>query len=73
MKNPIHHDVSRFGELDIYYFKEGSHVRLYRCLGAHLYERDGKTGTLFAVWAPNAKAVTVRGDFNAYDISYNFV
>jgi 1,4-alpha-glucan branching enzyme len=45
---------------DVYLFKEGTHSRLYDKLGAHA---DG-TGTRFAVWAPNAAAVSVIGDFN---------
>ncbi len=68
MPYPIFHDVSRFSELDIYLFKEGTHTKLYKCLGAHQMERYGKNGTYFAVWAPNAHSVSVRADFNNYDI-----
>jgi 1,4-alpha-glucan branching enzyme len=39
----------------------------YRVLGAHEAERDGKRGFLFAVWAPNARRVSVVGDFNQWD------
>jgi 1,4-alpha-glucan branching enzyme len=53
-------------EHDVYFFKEGSHDRLYDKLGAHLVEKDGVQGTHFAVWAPNAKNVSVIGDFNKW-------
>ena len=52
---------------DIYLFKEGSHFKLYEKLGSHIMAVDGVSGTLFAVWAPNAKSVSVTGDFNAWD------
>ena len=67
MKHPIHYDISRFGEMDIYLFKEGTHTKLYEKMGSHIMERDGVRGVYFAVWAPNAKSVSVRGDFNDYD------
>ncbi|MEW5826393.1 MAG: 1,4-alpha-glucan branching protein GlgB [Candidatus Bipolaricaulota bacterium] len=56
----------RLSEDDIYLFGEGTHVRLYRKLGAHLTLERGKAGTRFAVWAPNAEEVDVVGDFNAW-------
>ena len=52
---------------DIFLFKEGTHARLAEKLGAHLAVRDGIAGVHFAVWAPNAAAVTVVGDFNGWD------
>jgi 1,4-alpha-glucan branching enzyme len=67
MPHVIHHDFSRFTEYDIYLFKRGEHTRLYEKMGAHLCEREGKSGVYFAVWAPNAKFVSVEGDFNGYD------
>lgn len=55
------------GELDQYLFGQGNHYEIYKKLGAH-YIKDGKTeGVYFAVWAPNAKSVSVIGDFNAWD------
>ena len=69
MNNPIYYDVSLFSELDVYLFKEGTHSKLYKHLGAHFLEREGKSGTYFALWAPNANGVCVRGDFNDYNIS----
>ncbi len=55
---------SLFNDQDIYLFREGSHARLYSCLGAHRAENNGKSGFQFAVWAPNAQTVSVTGDFN---------
>ncbi len=55
------------GEQDCYYFSEGTHQRAYDVLGAHLKTVDGVTGTAFAVWAPNARRVSVVGDFNNWD------
>ncbi|MHC3994578.1 1,4-alpha-glucan branching protein GlgB [Thiomicrolovo sp. ZZH C-3] len=63
----IHYDISRFTEMDIYLFKEGTHTKLYEKMGAHFMEREGTHGVYFAVWAPNAERVSVRGDFNDYD------
>ncbi len=60
----VRHDVSRLDDQDLYLFNEGSHLRLYDKLGAHPMEVDGECGTYFAVWAPNAHAVWVMGDFN---------
>jgi 1,4-alpha-glucan branching enzyme len=51
-------------DYDLYLFGEGNHYRLYDKLGAHLIEQGGVKGTHFAVWAPNADAVSVLGDFN---------
>jgi 1,4-alpha-glucan branching enzyme len=55
------------GETDIHLIAEGRHWRLYDALGAHFTEIDGVTGTCFAVWAPNARRVSVVGDFNHWD------
>jgi 1,4-alpha-glucan branching enzyme len=54
---------STFGELDVYLAREGRHERLYEKLGAHVRS----DGVAFAVWAPNARHVSVVGDFNAWD------
>jgi len=67
MEYPIRYDVSRFGEFDVYLFKEGTHTRLYEKFGAHCMRHEGRDGVYFAVWAPNASFVSVRGDFNHYD------
>ncbi len=55
------------GELDEYLLAEGRHEDLYHRLGAHPCEHEGVHGTGFAVWAPNARRVSVVGDFNAWD------
>ena len=52
---------------DQYLFAQGTHYDIYKKLGAHLTEQDGKKGVFFAVWAPNAAAVHVVGDFNGWD------
>jgi 1,4-alpha-glucan branching enzyme len=58
-------------EFDLYLFGEGTHNRAYEKLGAHLVQKDGHHGVHFAVWAPNAKLVSVIGDFNRWDPSAN--
>ncbi len=55
------------GELDVYLFAEGSHLNIYEKLGAHLTEVDGVPGVVFAVWAPNARRVSIVGNFNMWD------
>src|SRR5207253_5187107 len=55
------------GELDLHLAMEGRHEHLYERLGAHVRELDGVLGTAFAVWAPNARGVSVVGDFNSWD------
>jgi 1,4-alpha-glucan branching enzyme len=55
-----------FSDLDVHLFAEGTHRRLYDRMGAHLVEMDGARGTHFAVWAPNASALSVIGDFNGW-------
>jgi len=52
------------GELDLHLAMQGRHEHLYERLGAHVRELDGVTGVAFAVWAPNARSVSVVGDFN---------
>ena len=55
------------GEMDVWLLAEGSHLRPYEHLGAHLREIDSVKGTAFAVWAPDAQRVSVVGDFNLWD------
>lgn len=52
---------------DIYLFKEGKHFRLYEKLGSHLLKVGKTKGVHFAVWAPNARRVSVIGDFNGWN------
>ncbi|GGL63041.1 1,4-alpha-glucan branching protein GlgB [Wenxinia marina] len=55
------------GEMDEYLLAEGRHEELYRRLGAHPTTHGGVEGTTFALWAPNARRVSVVGHFNAWD------
>jgi 1,4-alpha-glucan branching enzyme len=54
-------------DFDIHLFAEGNHHRVYEKLGAHPTQIDGVVGVYFAVWAPNARSVSVLGDFNWWD------
>jgi 1,4-alpha-glucan branching enzyme len=64
-------DPYSFGPLlsdyDLYLIGEGSHLDLYERLGAHPCEVSGVAGVMFAVWAPNARRVSVTGDFNTWN------
>ncbi len=55
-----------FTDEDVYLFRAGRHCRLYEKFGAHVRTVDGREGVSFAVWAPNAAAVSVVGDFNSW-------
>ena len=61
MENPL------LTEFDLHLLAEGKHYDNYEKLGAQLIEVNGTKGTRFAVWAPNAEAVSVIGDFNGWD------
>ena len=63
-KNSLLPALESLGEQDIHLFREGTHARLYNKLGCQRHER----GAHFAVWAPNAKAVSVIGDFNGWQV-----
>jgi 1,4-alpha-glucan branching enzyme len=63
---PVRHDITMLSDDDLFLFNEGSHLKLYEKLGAHLVTVDGVEGTYFAVWAPNARQVCVTGEFNAW-------
>jgi 1,4-alpha-glucan branching enzyme len=64
-------DPYRFGRLlssfDSHLFSEGQHWTLYERLGAHLTELNGVKGCCFRVWAPNARRLSVVGEFNGWD------
>ncbi len=60
------------GEMDLHLVNEGRHEQLWEVLGSrvHRYEAPGAdpiSGTAFAVWAPSARAVRLKGDFNSWD------
>ena len=57
----------QLGELDRHLFAEGRHRRLDEVFGAQVRDVDGCRGTLFSLWAPNARRVAVVGDFNGWD------
>lgn len=61
----------KFTELDQYLFGEGTNYDIYKKLGAHPMTVRKKDGFYFAVWAPNARSVSVVGDFNNWDITAN--
>ncbi|MFN5379844.1 MAG: 1,4-alpha-glucan branching protein GlgB [Bacteroidota bacterium] len=58
---------SLFTDYDIELFKSGKHYRLYEKLGSHIVEHQGASGVYFAVWAPNARYVSVIGNFNSWN------
>ncbi len=58
---------SKLSDFDVALFLNGKHTRLYEKLGAFELEHEGELGTFFAVWAPNAEAVHVIGNFNFWD------
>ena len=58
-------------DFDLYLFGEGTYRQAYETLGAHLWNVNGVQGVLFAVWAPNARAVSVVGDFNHWQVGEN--
>ncbi len=62
-----HFAQAHFSDMDAHLFKEGTHVEVYKKLGAQVFVDDGGSqGVYFAVWAPNAKEVMVMGDFNGW-------
>ncbi len=65
MSNVINHSL--LTDFDVHLFRQGKHYRIYEKLGSHLIEVNGQSGTYFAVWAPNARAVSVIGNFNGWD------
>ena len=60
---------SIFSDFDLYLFGQGKHYHLYEKMGAHPRTIDGVSGVNFAVWAPNARMVSVIGDFNNWNRS----
>lgn len=62
---------ARLSDFDIDLFRAGTHYHVYNKLGSHVTEVDGQQGTYFSVWAPNAKEVSVIGNFNSWDRTGN--
>jgi len=65
---PVRYDVSLLTPQDFYLFNEGTHYGIYEKMGAHVVESNGTSGTVFSVWAPNARTVSVIGEFNGWNI-----
>src|ERR1700758_4202365 len=63
----VRYDTSLLTDQDLYLFNEGSHYRIYDKLGAHIMGVGSEVGTSFAVWAPNARSVSVMGSFNHWN------
>ncbi|GHO85911.1 1,4-alpha-glucan branching protein GlgB [Dictyobacter formicarum] len=64
---------SIFSEFDLYLFGQGKHFHLYEKMGAHPRVVNGVEGVNFAVWAPNARTISVIGDFNGWNRSANLM
>src|ERR1700722_9412027 len=62
-----YHSWPTLGDVDLHLFGEGRHRRLWEVLGAHCRVHDSMAGVSFAVWAPNAHAARVVGDWNFWD------
>lgn len=65
--------ASGLTEFDLYLLQQGKHYDSFEKLGSHVVVRDGVTGVYFAVWAPNARAVSVIGCFNNWDRRYHMM
>ncbi|MFO1419888.1 MAG: 1,4-alpha-glucan branching protein GlgB [Candidatus Competibacteraceae bacterium] len=66
-EDPYAFAFSILGDQDCYLFAEGNHYRIFEKLGAHVRTVKGVVGVNFAVWAPNARRVSVVGGFNSWD------
>lgn len=64
-------NLSQLTEYDTFLFHQGTNCKAYEMLGAHVTEEDGQQGVRFSVWAPNAKSVSVVGEFNNWDTRVN--
>ena len=63
--------TSALSEFDLYLFHQGTNYHAQEMLGAHFIEQNGRRGVRFTVWAPNANAVSVVGDFNDWSVLVN--
>lgn len=64
-------NLSQLTEYDTFLFHQGTNCKAYEMLGAHITEENGQQGVRFSVWAPNAKSVSVVGEFNNWDTRVN--
>ena len=64
---PVSYDMTLLTEDDLYLFNEGNHFGLCDKLGSHYLSKNGAEGTYFAVWAPDAEQVYIKGDFNGWN------
>ena len=64
-------DIIEKNQLPAYLFHQGTNYYSYRFMGAHFDTENGKKGVRFTVWAPNADAVSVIGDFNGWQDNVN--
>lgn len=62
-----YHFLPGIGELDQYLFNKGEHRKVYEMMGSHIKKMGDVEGVLFTVWAPNAKRISVVGNFNSWD------
>jgi 1,4-alpha-glucan branching enzyme len=69
IENTTHYDhhFSLWTDFDVALFKAGKHYRLYEKMGPHLVNNGGTAGVYFSVWAPNARYVSVVGNFNGWN------
>ena len=66
-KQPAERETVFISEADQYLFAQGTHYDIYKKLGAHFSRENGEDGVFFGVWAPNAAAVHVIGEFNGWN------
>ena len=67
MRDPYAFKSPLLTDFDIHLFTEGNHHLIYEKMGAHAVEVQGVSGVYFAVWAPNARSLSVVGNFNSWD------
>ena len=66
-------DITLLSDQDFYLFNEGRHYRAYDKIGAHVVKVAGEQGVCFSVWAPNAREVSVMGNFNDWNPSSHYL
>ncbi len=66
-KDPWSFREEWMGEIDNHLFAEGNHHHIWKRMGAHIIENKGVKGVMFCLWAPNARSVSIIGEFNTWD------